>query len=224
MHYEGYLFDLDGTLVDSLHGLHQALNLTQQQYQLPCTQADSTRPWISYGATAIIQNNCSNHHSQSELKNSFLEFYHQYVSTGSPLFPGIESMITMINHAQIPWGIVTNKNTVLAEKVIENHPILQTHHVLVCGDTLATQKPDPEPILFAAKAIHKPTDVILFVGDSIHDMHASQKAKTYSALAYYGYIDDSKAKSLWPYHHLVETSLELSKLIQAKCHPRLPPN
>lgn len=212
---KAYLFDLDGTLIDSLHGLHNALNRAQRQHNIPLTMLETTRPWISYGAKAIVANNCPNTQLHDSLTKAFIEIYQQEVTEGSPLFPEIMSMLQDLNKSHIPWGIVTNKHTHFAKKVIRHHPILATNKVLVCGDTLTQQKPHPAPIFHAAKLLNLSPKSILFVGDSIHDMHASQSAGCTSCLAYYGYIDNPDAKNEWPHQIIVESSLELANIVKA---------
>lgn len=214
--FHGYLFDLDGTLIDSAEGLHQALNALQHDHHMPLSPKSQMQQQISHGAKSILQDTCPlDTHDIDSLESEFLTHYTKTIASGSPFFPSIESLIQLLNTHDTPWGIVTNKRTRQVQQVLETHPLLNTAKTIICGDTLDKAKPHPEPLLKAAIDIHTKPESILFVGDSIHDMIASQKAGMTGCLAFYGYIDDVDAKMNWPHDYCVDHSNELKTLIES---------
>lgn len=189
------LFDLDGTLIDTAPDLAYSLNQLREEENLPPLALSDIRSMVGDGSKIIIkkmfgieEHDPHFHH----LRSRFLELYQIHLADESRLFPGIEDVLDLLDKRHIPWGIVTNK---LTHHTIEVLKALHLDHrpaCVICGDTLAQHKPDPEPILYACKLLKKDPKNCMYVGDSMTDIIASKAAGTRSLVVLYGYtaVDD----------------------------------
>ena len=206
------LFDLDGTLADSAVPATTALNhvLISAGYA-PVSVAD-VRPLFNAGATALFREFADVNPADREfgaLRESL--FDHYSIACQRPLvFRGVvDSMCALAAHG-IRWGIVTNERSQLATSIVANinwGPF--PPEVLICGDTLATCKPEPDVLLEAASRLDVlPTDCV-YVGDSETDVAAGRAAGMTTVLARYGYLPHNVDGSDWGADAMIEDPGEL---------------
>jgi phosphoglycolate phosphatase len=199
MKFNAFLFDLDGTLVDSAKDLAFALNQTLLQHNKPAKDFAEIRSLVSQGGKALIKfgfgiaesdKNFASYHAQ------LLATYTQHIATQSELF------IDRAFLNSVEWGIVTNKPENLTHLLLDKLQLSPT--VVVCGDTLDENKPSAKPVLFAASKL---TDKnIVFVGDDIVDCQAAKNANIPSIAVSYGYGKPNKS---WEYDFLINTPQEI---------------
>jgi len=117
----------------------------------------------------------------------FLDIYRQELARHGQPFDGIEALLQAIEASGSRWGIVTNKPEYLARQLL---PLLgweQRCAALVGGDTLPVRKPDPEPLLHAARLVGVEADRCVYVGDDERDIVAARAAGMPSVAALWGY-------------------------------------
>ncbi len=210
------LFDLDGTLVDTAPDLLRALNTLRREYGFDELSLSAIRPQISLGSKPLIKQLLGieeNHPQFLHLRARFFDLYQHHIADATQFFPGIEEVLMHLETNHIPWGIVTNK---LKRHTIELLKILKIDHrpaCVVCGDTLSTYKPHPEPILHACELIKKMPANCLYVGDSATDVIASKAAGTQSLVALYGYIGNEDPLA-WEADGYVRDPLEILTWLQ----------
>lgn len=205
------LFDLDGTLLDTAPDLAFALNIIRKQYNLPALPVAEIRSHINLGARGMIQQAlglAANDPQLEQLRQEFLLIYQDHLADATQFFPDIEIVLTTLDEHNIPWGIVTNKFTHYTNLLLQALKYDHRPKCVVCGDTLAKPKPDPEPIRHACQLLaHQPHDVI-FVGDSINDVLAAKAAGAQALVALYGYIGNEDPYA-WPADGYVQKPLQL---------------
>ncbi len=180
--YAAYLFDLDGTLIDTAPDLHAALThtLTTAGYK-PCTEA-MTRHWIGHGARAMIREalvfqNCTAVEDEVErLFQPFLDYYAAHPTTHSKLYPGVVSTLTALQLRGAHLAVVTNKIEQLTHPILTNLELDQFFSSVIGGDTATHPKPDAAPVQLAMDELGVGTDETLFVGDSETDVLAANAA------------------------------------------------
>lgn len=219
--FAGILFDLDGTLFDTLPDIAFSINKLRASFALPPLALEALRPIISLGSRPLIKKAFEideTHHHFNELRENFLTIYENNIAHNTHFFPGMEEVLDMINHNETPWGIVTNKLTRHATSLITE--LMTTHkrlkhkpQCLVCGDTLPTYKPDPGPILHACELLKIDPTHSLYVGDSITDIEAGNKAGATSILALYGYLSTEEDPTQWGAQGYLNTPKDLLALM-----------
>ncbi len=186
------LFDLDGTLLDTAPDITYVINLIRQEQRLSELPLSVIRPILNLGSRAMVKRAFDmdeNHPEFNAFREKILTLYQQHLANSTQLFPNIEKVLNYLEERYIPWGIVTNKLTKHTTSLLKALKLDKRSGCTICGDTLATAKPDPEPVLHACRLLkHSPANC-LFVGDAATDVLASKAAGTQSLVALYGYIN-----------------------------------
>jgi len=202
---QAVLFDLDGTLIDTAPELAAALNLALQRDALALATPAQVRRWIGDGTRALLgkayaaagipaDGIASRVHAAWP---AFEYDYAQLCGQHSTLYPGVRRMLERITGAGIAVGLVTNKETEFAHRLLVRHDLNTCFDLLVCGDTLPVRKPDPEPLLHAARQVSVDADRCVYVGDDERDILAARAAGMPSVAALWGYRLDEDDPETW---------------------------
>jgi phosphoglycolate phosphatase len=208
------LFDLDGTLmdtaVDMIHALARLADNHRIDHQL---NVADYRQYISKGAVALVKSvfNDPSPESLEQLRKEYLEIYQQQLNTHSQLFKGMDQVLSHLNNEKVPWGIVTNKPSWLARPIVAHNNELAGSQVLICADEVGVSKPDPKPLLLAAKQMGLDHASTLYLGDARSDIDAAHAAGMQSGIALWGYLAPDDQPDDWLAHHRFESPLDLIK-------------
>ncbi len=212
------LFDFDGTLVDSAPDLAGAVNDLRAERGLPMLPFETLRPYATYGARSLLNvglNLTPEHAEYPSTRLRFLDIYDERKLRHSSLYDGVLELLIALERQHIIWGIVTNKNTRLAEPMI--HALLRDRAfapaAVVCGDTTPTPKPSPAPLLLAASHANINAASCWYVGDGESDIKAGLAAGMTPVLATYGYVPDLAHARTWGAHHEIDQPLDLLALL-----------
>ena len=172
---EAVLFDLDGTLADTLLDLLGALNAMRTLRALAPVPAEAIRAIASQGSGVMIKQYIPDCEAASllKLREEFFQHYLARKHQASSLFAGIPELLAEIEQRQIPWGIVTNKNTMLTKDLLPHLDVDQRISTLICGDTMARAKPDPSGLREACSQTGADPANSLFLGDDRCDFEAA---------------------------------------------------
>jgi phosphoglycolate phosphatase len=205
------LFDLDGTLLDSAPDMLATVNAMLAGRGRPPMALEALRPHVSKGARAMV--GAAFDDVDAAVRETWIpEFLARYRDElgrhGGP-FEGVEAMLGALETAGVPWGIVTNKPEALAALLM---PILgwdKRCAVLLGGDTLATRKPDPMPLLVAAGRLGVDPAACAYVGDDERDIVAARAAGMPSVVALWGYRLSGEDPVAWQGDVMVDQPGEL---------------
>jgi len=183
------LFDLDGTLLDSAPDFVATVNLLRAARGAPPLPEGELRPHVSKGSRAMLgvafpELDAA---AREALVPEFLEVYQRELARHGAPFAGVEALLAAIEAAGSRWGIVTNKPEYLARELL---PLLgwdQRCAVLLGGDSLPVRKPDPLPLLHAARLLGEDVAGCAYVGDDERDILAARAAGMASVVALWGY-------------------------------------
>ncbi|OMH32166.1 phosphoglycolate phosphatase [Motiliproteus sp. MSK22-1] len=190
------LFDLDGTLVDSLPGLTMATDQMLLSLGRAPAGIAAVCQWVGNGAATLVRRALSNSievdksldpQLVNEALKVFMHAYRESIAEGTVLYPGVRGFLDELKLRKVPMAIVTNKPEGFVPDIINSLELHGYFQLVVGGDTLATKKPDPEPLLHAAKSFSVPPARVLMVGDSRHDVRAARNAGMPVACVTYGY-------------------------------------
>ena len=205
------LFDLDGTLLDSAPDMLATINVMRTTRGRSPMALDELRPHVSKGARAMTAAAFPDIDAAQREGwiPEFLTVYERELGRHGRAFDGVEAMLNQLEAAGTVWGIVTNKPEHLAVQLM---PILgwqQRCAVLIGGDTLATRKPDPLPLIVAAERIGMPAKCCVYVGDDERDIIAARGAGMPSVVALWGYRVETDDPSSWGGDVLVDRPAQL---------------
>src|SRR5438477_2922193 len=150
----GVLFDLDGTLVDTAPDLVAVLNGRRHESGRVRVPFAIARNEASNGAVALLRlgfGDLATPGELDELRARFLESYRRNVCVRSRPFIDIEALFR--EDGEFRWGIVTNKPHAFTEPLLAALGIAGRWGTVVSGDRLPQRKPDPAPLLLAAREL-----------------------------------------------------------------------
>ena len=193
------LFDLDGTLADSVKDLGEALNRMLTDLGRPPIPYARYRHFGSDGANGMLRLGFAHEdeHQRQARRTDYLRYYRQTGYQQTALYAGVGSVLQFLQQAAIPWGIVTNKPRQLAVELTERLPALQQCALLYGGDSFAVRKPDPLPLLAATESLATAAQDCWYIGDAKRDMDAANAAGMVSVLAQWGYFPPEAEPDAW---------------------------
>ncbi len=181
--YAGYLFDLDGTLVDTAPDLHVCLNHALTTHNYSNVDIAHTRHWIGQGARAMVAQAL-----QAELGTNpddelldrvcadFLPYYQDHLAEHSRIYPHVLSTLKTLRERGAGLAVVTNKIERFASGVLAELELTPFFTSIVCGDTTDHPKPAADPALHACRELGLAVSEVLFVGDSSADVDCAKAA------------------------------------------------
>ncbi len=178
--YAGYLFDLDGTLVDTAPDIGAALNHVLHRAGLEDVSEALTRHWIGHGARVLIReavlHQGAPEDALDELHHSFLDYYERHIADRGAPYPHVVETLETLRERGARLAVVTNKMARLSVPLLEALDMAKLFDLVVGGDTAARPKPAADPALHACAAIGVDVADTLFVGDSETDVGCARAA------------------------------------------------
>ena len=218
-HDKAFLFDLDGTLIDTapdmIHALKSVLDNNHTNTQI---SDETLRKYVSDGSIGLINLVFPNKNNEEiqRLQSQFLDIYEKNISNESRIFPHLDDLLVFLKDNHFMWGIVTNKPTRMTLQLLYYLGIYCPF--VVCGDTLRDRKPSPKPLLIASKLMNIDPINIMYVGDAKRDIDAGRLANMKTVSADYGYIKDGDDPKSWNADICVKSPLILNKMIKKDCY------
>jgi phosphoglycolate phosphatase len=182
------IFDLDGTLVDSLEDLAASIDFMRGRFGLASVTVEHVRNSIGKGARNLVtrcmpDNDCR----IDEALALFLEHNGANLAVRTRLYPGACELLATLNTSGIPLALVSNKNTEHCNKLLSQLGIGGFFHAVLGGDATVSCKPSPEPLLEAIVRADARTETTVMVGDSSNDFLAANRAGVRSVGCTFGY-------------------------------------
>ncbi|MBT8078889.1 MAG: HAD-IA family hydrolase [Gammaproteobacteria bacterium] len=209
------LFDLDGTLVDTAPDMVAILRDLQKARDMEPVHYAVARNSVSNGALGLIR--LAFPHADEKLAATlhaeYLERYSNRLCVDSVVFPHLPELLSAMDDAARPWGVVTNKPERMTKPLMQQLGLLQRAACAVSGDTLETRKPDPAPLLHASALIGVAPESCVFVGDAARDIEAGRNAGMATIAVGYGYITDDDSPDSWGADRVVSETAELATLL-----------
>ena len=208
----GILFDLDGTVLDTAPDIRHVINEIREEQGLSPISIERVRPHVSGGSGLLLDLLCDEPpqaEDRKALQMALLGRYQQHHCQYTAIFPGMEALLDHLNDRQIPWGIVTNRTTALADKVLNYHPVLSKASCIVCADTTSHAKPHPAPLLHACEMLKVAPPKTVYIGDDSIDVMAGKAAGIKTLLMLFGYADPEEAAQ-WGADHSFSDAEALS--------------
>lgn len=199
---QAFLFDFDGTLVDSAPDLIRALDFALERAGLPRVGLELGTKMVGQGAGKLVEHALC-HVTQDKsitmadplcrlLLSVFLEEYEIVCAETSKLYPGVIEVITTLKDQGKKVGLVTNKPRRFVDHMLPVFNLRNVFDSVVAGDDLPTKKPDPDMVYKALADIGIDPASACLVGDSKADLGAAKAAGVASILVSFGYAGDLK--------------------------------
>lgn len=183
---DAFLFDLDGTLIDSVELILSSYRHTMQVHR-------GTVPpdglWLAgLGTPITVQfRHFTNDPAEIEaMVTTYRAHNHAHHDRLVREYPGVGEALTGLHGRGRRLAVVTSKLRETARRGLERCGLSRFFDVLVCADDVTKPKPDPEPVHRALECLGVGAERAVFVGDSSHDMKAGRAAGVRTAAALWG--------------------------------------
>ena len=189
------IFDLDGTLIDSVGDIHAALNDVLQLRNAPPLTPATVRGFIGKGSANLVmrtltaQNLPNDELSCASALAHFLRLYSSESAKLTTIFDGAIDALDQLQDGGFRLGICTNKPLAPTKIVLDQFGLTRFFDTIVGGDQLASRKPDPAMLFHAMACLDSKS--CLFVGDSEIDRETAAAASQPFALFTKGYRTSS---------------------------------
>lgn len=188
------MFDLDGTLVDSVPDLAAAVDKTLQVLGQPAAGIEQVRDWVGNGARVLVRRALAGSLEHAQVDEGYaqqaLQLFMQYYAERHALtqvYPGVRQTLEGLREQQVELAIVTNKPERFVAPLLDEKGLGGYFRWIVGGDTLPQQKPDPAALLHVLRLARVDAAQALFVGDSRNDVRAAKAAGVTCVALSYGY-------------------------------------
>lgn len=191
------LFDLDGTLVDSVPDLTRCVNAALATARRPAVTQAQVRGWVGNGAARLLHRALSGRRDgqvpateHAAALAVFNEHYAAEPCRDSRLYPGVAEAVDALRHDGVLLGLVTNKPSRFVAPLLAMLGLGDAFACQVGGDSTARLKPDPLPVRHALELLRCRARDAVLVGDSHIDMNAGRAAGVATVAVAYGYDPD----------------------------------
>ncbi len=200
------LFDLDGTLVDSVTDLADSLNLLSQELSQPALTTEQVREMVGDGAVKLIKRAFGEENYQRQQLLRFLEIYGERLTRTTRCYPGIKELL--LNHPAERLAVVTNKPYQLSVDLLAGLGLTKYFKVVIGGDSYPKKKPHPLPVHKALELLGADPQQAVMIGDHHTDLHSGQAAGIATCFCAYGLGNTGGVEP----DYLAKTSQDLLRL------------
>ncbi|BCD59459.1 MULTISPECIES: phosphoglycolate phosphatase [unclassified Nitratiruptor] len=216
---EAILFDLDGTLIDSVPDLADAVNAMLMEIGKEPFEEKKIRNWVGNGATMLVKRALSGSSEPKGVDEElfqkalqiFFEKYENNLCNKTSLYPGVKETLSQL-HTKYPLAIITNKPHRFVRPILESLGIDTYFSLILGGDSLPEKKPHPKPLLHACERLSCHPKNSLMVGDSKNDIIAAKEAGIPVVAVDWGYNYDEPLTIYQP-DYIIKDFTELEKLL-----------
>jgi phosphoglycolate phosphatase len=187
------VFDLDGTLIDSVGDIARSINRTfAETGRAPVTE-EQIRGWVGDGALRLLREALASADGpegtpEEEVKviyARFLDVYYEESSSPSCLYPGVPETLAELSARGVALGVCTNKPERITRRVLDMIGLAPLFTAVAGGDTLEVRKPDARHLAWVVEKLGGGRAVM--VGDSLNDIKVARAAGVPSIAVSYGY-------------------------------------
>ena len=199
-------FDLDGTLLDTLHDLAAAVNALLAELGRPALAPEVIRELVGKGMANLVRRAIAlsmgsvpeslNDATMAAALVRYQTHYAEQLGRATTPFPGLVDCLDRLRREGFALAIVTNKATRFVRPHLEHAGIADRFDVIIGGDDLPARKPDAGPLLHVAAAFHIAPSRLLMVGDSANDVVAARAAGCPVLVVPHGYREGRPVQDL----------------------------
>jgi pyrophosphatase PpaX len=192
------LFDLDGTLIDSVRLILDSYHHTLAAHGLPPRTDDE---WLAGVGTPLTAQFAAWGHDPDTLQAliaTYREYNLKHHDRMVTVYPGVVDVVRALKEEGVATGLVTSKNRTGAVRGLTLVRLEALMDVLVCADEVENPKPHPEPVEKAVRLLDADPGATIYVGDSIHDMHSGRAAGVRTVAVLWGPFGRSHLEGAQP--------------------------
>lgn len=211
--FSAVIFDFDYTLADSSKGVQECINNALVRLGLPPASPDEIKKTIGMSLldTLVALTGKAHKDQGDEFYSLFIKRADEVMVNMTTVFEDVPKVIGLLSDKGVSLGIASTKFRYRIETILRRVGLLEHFDVIVGGEDVSRQKPDPEGILLAIERLgaHKSA---LYVGDSPTDAEAAKRAGIPFVAVLSG-VTPRESFSDYPFYHIIENLVELVDLL-----------
>ncbi|MBP7469860.1 MAG: HAD family hydrolase [Flavobacterium sp.] len=216
MKFKGIIFDLDGTLVNSLEDIADAMNKVLQSLDYPTHSYDDYQYFIGSGLRNLVSKalpETNNDENQIEKSlNSMIDVYRDNCTNQTKSYQGIVELLNELKSRKLKLGVFSNKADALT-KEITKALFPDVFDPIVGLSTESLKKPNPFEALEISKSWGLQPEEMIFVGDSGIDMQTATNANMHAVGVSWGYRPEKELMENGA-QHILNHPLDLIPILQ----------
>lgn len=213
------VIDLDGTLLDTIGDLAGAANSMRLELGLSAQDPELIKTFVGKGIANLVSRTLTDGRGnldQAALNAAVAVFERHYAlcltETSRP-YPGAEKGLQALRAKGLRLGCITNKAARFTQPLLESAGLAGYFEIVLSGDSLPRKKPDPLPLLHAARFFNVEPQELLLIGDSVNDVQAAHAAGCPVFVVAYGYNEGQDIRAL-SYDVLIAGLDEAAKFVE----------
>ncbi|MFC4296511.1 phosphoglycolate phosphatase [Castellaniella hirudinis] len=216
MQFSGILFDLDGTLLDTIPDLADAANAMRQDMGLAPIAESTIAAYVGKGVEQLVIRTLGHEGKPASVDMvmrglaRYQDHYRALNGQRSRIYPGVVAGLQAFRDQGARLAVVTNKSTEFTLPLLRQMGLDGYFDVVVCGDTCERKKPDPMPLFHTCDLLGITPAQALFIGDSINDALAANAAGIRVLTLPYGYNEGRPVQEL-PVDAIVTSIVEAAQ-------------
>lgn len=205
------IFDLDGTLIDSLEDITRAVNHATGPYGIAEKSIAEMGDLLGTGISILIDRVLADRKDElkDDVMNRFMDYYSAHLVDHTTIYPGVEDVLD--NLAGYKRAVVTNKRERFAKTMLNELGLGSYFDSILGSDSVGAKKPSPVPLLHLLDLYKLDPSEAVMVGDSEIDIAAGKGAEVRTVGVTYGYRE---REALEGADFIIDDILELTELIK----------
>lgn len=205
---EAFIFDLDGTLIDSGPDIVISANFTRVHFGLPELPTPTVVGYVGDGVAKLLTGTLGHdalsgqtglpvsEEMHAEGMAVFADHYGRHLLDNTSLYPGALEILARFR--RVPMFLATNKPRAFTDPILAGLHLAGAFAHIVCGDETPARKPDPEHLRLCLEGRNLAPEDVVVVGDSPNDVHAAQAFGAMSVGCTYGLVSPGIIRSAGP--------------------------
>ncbi len=216
MGIKAIIFDLDGTLVDSIDDLADSMNTVLREMKFPEHPVSSYYTFVGMGIRKLVVDALPVFHRDEKTVEECFErmtqLYEQNINNKTRLYPGIEEMLDSVVKNGVSISVLSNKADNLTKKVVYKVLKKWNFDFVMGPGSDSKRKPNPENVLHISTSLGVDPTEVAYVGDTGTDMKTANKADMLAVGVLWGFRSEKELRENGA-DKIIETPKQLSELV-----------
>ncbi len=191
-----FIFDLDGTLIDSRADIAKSINLMRQDFGLAPFSEAKVVSFVGNGVVSLITRSMDGTGIDlEEARRNYVAHYDKHLLDNTRLYEGIDAALHSLAAKGIAMAVVTNKPEKASRRILDGLGVLDLFYAVIGGGSGYALKPEPDALLHCLEISGDKAEASWMVGDHYTDLEAGRRAGMKRAFCCWGIGNPEEEKS-----------------------------